>query len=349
MGKAAKPSKAETKAHQEATKKVQKKKQESSSDDSSSDSESSSDESDAKPQVKQTKQPVQAKKKQESSSDSESSSAESSDSDMEDAPKQITGQKRGRDDAVDGDAKRLKDDSGFNVFCAFESSVTEDELRRIYPDMTGFTVPAYTALVSFSTFPAAKAAGDQKEFKGQPIKSAMIFKAREERTPFSPQGGASSAGSSAPTGTVFVGNLPFDADENSIAEHFGACGEVTGVRIATDRETGRPRGFGHVTFSTPEAAAKAVSEMTGVAYNGRELRIDHEAGRKEGGGGFGGRGGGFGGRGGDRGGGFGGRGRGGDRGRGFGGRGGDRGRGRGGSFGGRGGKDTSYQGSKITF
>jgi nucleolin len=127
---------------------------------------------------------------------------------------------------------------------------------------------------------------------------------------------------------VFVGNLSFNVSEEELSNHFAECGNIVSVRLAVDRDTGRPKGFGHVEFDSTEATDKAM-ELAGSDLGGRQIRVDYSGPKTGGGGGgFGGRGrGGFGGRGGGRGRGFGGGGGGG----GFGG-----GRGRGG-FGGRGG------------
>ncbi|KAK7970560.1 hypothetical protein PG988_009633 [Apiospora saccharicola] len=160
--------------------------------------------------------------------------------------------------------------------------------------------------------------------------------------------------------TLFVGNLPFDADEDMVTAFFSEAAEVKSLRLPTDPESGNRKGFGYVTFNSVDDAKSAFNSMNG-GYIGegrgsRAVRLDYAAQRPPREGGFGGGrggggrgGGGFGGRGGgDRGGrgGFGGRG-GGDRGGrgGFGGRGG--GRGGGGFGGGRGGG--GFQGKKITF
>ena len=74
--------------------------------------------------------------------------------------------------------------------------------------------------------------------------------------------------------TVFVGNLPWDATEDNLRETFSSAGQVVGVRIAVDRETQKPRGFGHVEFSSAEEAQKAVQELNGFDFGGRELRVD---------------------------------------------------------------------------
>jgi nucleolin len=111
---------------------------------------------------------------------------------------------------------------------------------------------------------------------------------------------------------VFVGNLSFDADEDSLRSMFEDCGGITSVRLATDRETGEPKGFGHVSFDDTAAVDKAIAKA-GEYLKGRPIRVDYAEDRRAsggggGGGGFGGGGGGGGrgaprGRGGPRGGG----------------------------------------------
>jgi len=121
-----------------------------------------------------------------------------------------------------------------------------------------------------------------------------------------------------PSNNLFIGNLSFDADEESIKSALAHIAEVVHVRIATDKETGRMKGFGHVEFADLEGAKAAMESAQGLEVLGRPIRLDYAAPRppREGGGGFsprgGGRGGSFSPRGG-RGGGFGGGGRGGGR------------------------------------
>jgi RNA recognition motif-containing protein len=119
---------------------------------------------------------------------------------------------------------------------------------------------------------------------------------------------------------LFVGNLSFDATNDSLRDLFAQVGEVSEVAIITDRETGQSRGFGFVTMGSSDAARKAISELNGADLNGRALRVNEAEERKGGGGGGGGRGGGGGyGGGGGGGGGYGGGGGGGGRGGGRGG------------------------------
>jgi RNA recognition motif-containing protein len=110
---------------------------------------------------------------------------------------------------------------------------------------------------------------------------------------------------------LYVGNLPFSTTEDSLREAFGQCGSVTDVMIAVDRQTGRSRGFGFVTFSSDEEANAAVSKFNGQDMDGRAIQVNEARPREDrpqGGGGGGYRGGGGGGGGGYRGGGGGGRG-----------------------------------------
>ncbi|MFO0645625.1 MAG: RNA-binding protein [Polyangiales bacterium] len=112
---------------------------------------------------------------------------------------------------------------------------------------------------------------------------------------------------------IYVGNLPFTADEAQVRSLFEQNGRsVREVKIIEDRDTGRPRGFAFVEMTTENDAKAAISELHGANFGGRTLTVNEAREREARGGGGGGGGGGFrggGDRGGDRGG-----GRGGDRG-----------------------------------
>ena len=105
---------------------------------------------------------------------------------------------------------------------------------------------------------------------------------------------------------LFVGNLSFDTTENDLQDAFAAHGTVVEANLMMDRATGRPRGFGFVTMSTPEEAQKAIEALNGKSVGGRALTVNVAKPREErtgGGGGGGGRreyGGGGGGGGGGR-------------------------------------------------
>jgi RNA recognition motif-containing protein len=90
---------------------------------------------------------------------------------------------------------------------------------------------------------------------------------------------------------LFVGNLSFNITENELQDAFAAHGTVVEANLMMDRATGRPRGFGFVTMSTPEEAQKAIQAMHGKEVSGRALTVNIARPREErpGGGGGGGR------------------------------------------------------------
>jgi RNA recognition motif-containing protein len=90
---------------------------------------------------------------------------------------------------------------------------------------------------------------------------------------------------------VYVANLSYNTSEAALRTAFEAFGTVTEVFLATDRETGRPRGFAFVTFSTADEAKVAIEKMNGTEIDGRALTVN-EAKPKEAGFGGGGGGGG---------------------------------------------------------
>ncbi len=93
---------------------------------------------------------------------------------------------------------------------------------------------------------------------------------------------------------IYVGNLPFSATEAEIQKLFAEHGEVVSVALPTDRETGRPRGFGFVEMPD-DAARKAIAALNGRDFGGRTLNVNEAKPREAGGGGGGGYGGGGGG------------------------------------------------------
>jgi RNA recognition motif-containing protein len=72
---------------------------------------------------------------------------------------------------------------------------------------------------------------------------------------------------------LYVGNLPFTAIEDSVRALFSQHGTVESLSLATDRETGSPRGFAFLEMANA-AAARAMQALNGADFNGRPLRID---------------------------------------------------------------------------
>jgi RNA recognition motif-containing protein len=93
---------------------------------------------------------------------------------------------------------------------------------------------------------------------------------------------------------LFVGNLSFNTTENDLQDMFAAHGTVVEANLMTDRVSGRPRGFGFVTMSSPEEAQKAIDALNGANLDGRNLTVNEARPKVErsGGGGGGGHGGG---------------------------------------------------------
>lgn len=78
---------------------------------------------------------------------------------------------------------------------------------------------------------------------------------------------------------MFVGNLSWKVDDNLLYEEFQHCKGVTGARIMTSRDDGRPRGFGYVDFDSAENAKAALEEKHGAFLDGRDMRIDLSTGK----------------------------------------------------------------------
>lgn len=88
---------------------------------------------------------------------------------------------------------------------------------------------------------------------------------------------------------LYVGNLPYNADEAMLKEAFGQEGRVVAsVHIVMDRETGRPRGFAFVEMATDADAQKALAVMDGAEFGGRNLRVNEAEDRRSPGAGPGG-------------------------------------------------------------
>src|SRR6478609_8072123 len=140
---------------------------------------------------------------------------------------------------------------------------------------------------------------------------------------------------------IYVGNLPYTATEEDVTGLFAAYGPVERVKIITDRETGRSKGFAFVTLGDQSQLNASIEALNGYDYQGRALRVNASEPKESKPGGFRSGGGGGGGYGGERRGGGGGGGGYGGGGGGGGGYGGDR---RGGGGGYKGGGGGGYRG-----
>jgi RNA recognition motif-containing protein len=89
---------------------------------------------------------------------------------------------------------------------------------------------------------------------------------------------------------LYVGNLAYSTTQEAVRELFAQAGDVADVALITDRETGRPKGFGFVDMATEEGAQEAIRRFNGFTLDSRALTVNEARPREErsGGGGFGG-------------------------------------------------------------
>jgi len=95
---------------------------------------------------------------------------------------------------------------------------------------------------------------------------------------------------------LFVGGLSWDTTDEGLRKAFASHGEITEAKVITDRDTGRSRGFGFVTFARDEDAKTAISKVDGTSLDGKAIKVNEaqekspRGGRRSGGGFGGGRG-----------------------------------------------------------
>ncbi len=96
---------------------------------------------------------------------------------------------------------------------------------------------------------------------------------------------------------IFVGGISWNTDDDGLRAAFEGFGDLEEAKVITERDTGRSRGFGFVTFQDDDSAQKAIDEMNGVELDGRTITVNEARERRPrgggGGGGYGGGGGGY--------------------------------------------------------
>lgn len=80
---------------------------------------------------------------------------------------------------------------------------------------------------------------------------------------------------------IYVGNVSYNTNEESLTSLFSTYGEVDSVKLITDRETGRAKGFGFIAMPNDDEANKAIEELNGKEFDGRTLRINEARPREE--------------------------------------------------------------------
>ena len=80
---------------------------------------------------------------------------------------------------------------------------------------------------------------------------------------------------------IYVGNLPFTTSDADLKEIFTEYGEIQSAKVILDRETGRSRGFGFIEMSET-AARKAIAELDGAEYDGKQLTVNEAKEKRQG-------------------------------------------------------------------
>ncbi len=73
---------------------------------------------------------------------------------------------------------------------------------------------------------------------------------------------------------LYVGNLPFSVNDNTLREKFASIGSVDSAKVITDRDTGRSKGFGFVEMSSDDEAQAAISKFDGTDFEGRAMTVN---------------------------------------------------------------------------
>lgn len=88
---------------------------------------------------------------------------------------------------------------------------------------------------------------------------------------------------------LFVGGLSWDTTDEGLRQAFASHGEIAEAKVITDRDTGRSRGFGFVTFAQDEEGKEAISKMDGTTLDGKTIKVNEAQEKRPSGGRSGGR------------------------------------------------------------
>ncbi|KAJ7972394.1 RNA-binding protein CP29B, chloroplastic-like [Quillaja saponaria] len=154
----------------------------------------------------------------------------------------------------------------------FETAGTVEKSEVIYDQMTGRS--RGFGFVTMSTVEEVKAAAQQ--FNGYELDGRSIRvnygpppSRREDSSFRSPRGGASSESGN----RVYVGNLSWGVDNLALENLFGEQGKVLEAKVIYDRDTGRSKGFGFVTYSSSKEVNNAIESLDGADLDGRPIRV----------------------------------------------------------------------------
>ncbi|KAG6374986.1 hypothetical protein JVT61DRAFT_3761 [Boletus reticuloceps] len=139
--------------------------------------------------------------------------------------------------------------------------------------------------VNFKTVDAVEKALalDGKEIDGRAVRIDKSIP-QDKKTSMDNRAQAFGDVTSPPSAVLFVGNLSFGVNEDTLWETFGDHGDIKSVRVPTDRDSGKPKGFAYVEFSDVGSAKKAHGSLQGVQLDGRSIRLDYSQPRDNAGG-----------------------------------------------------------------
>ena len=141
----------------------------------------------------------------------------------------------------------------------FVTMSTVEEVEEAVEQFNGYVLDGRTLKVNSGPPPPR----DQSSPRG--------FREQSSRGGFRQQ--SSTRGPSGGDNRVYVGNLSWNVDDSALANLFNEQGNVLGARVIYDRESGRSRGFGFVTYGSTEEVDKAVSNLDGTDLDGRQIRV----------------------------------------------------------------------------
>ncbi|KAL1209996.1 RNA-binding protein CP29B [Cardamine amara subsp. amara] len=195
-----------------------------------------------------------------------------------------------REQSFSADLKLFVGNLPFNVDSAqlaqlFESAGNVEMVEVIYDKITGRSRGfGFVTMSSVSEVEAAAQQFNGYELDGRPLRvnAGPPPPKREDgfsrgpRSSFGSSGSGYGGGSGSGAGSgnrVYVGNLSWGVDDMALENLFGEQGKVVEARVIYDRDSGRSKGFGFVTYNSPQEVQKAIQSLNGADLDGRQIRV----------------------------------------------------------------------------
>ncbi|PUZ73071.1 hypothetical protein GQ55_2G445300 [Panicum hallii var. hallii] len=157
----------------------------------------------------------------------------------------------------------------------FEQAGSVEMVEVVYDRMTGRS--RGFGFVTMSTAEEAGAAVEQFNgytFQGRPLRvNSGPPPPRDDSAPRALRGGGGGGSFADSANKVYVGNLAWGVDNSTLENLFSEQGQVLDAKVIYDRESGRSRGFGFVTYGSSEEVNNAISNLDGIDLDGRQIRV----------------------------------------------------------------------------